>query len=56
MMFRVVFWVIRDEWQYAPLKRRSTIILHGSITQKTTLNSKLVVFQQQKLHVTMETC
>jgi hypothetical protein len=24
--------------QYAPLKRRSTIILHGSITQKTTLN------------------
>jgi hypothetical protein len=38
MMFRVVFW---DEWwwrQYAPLKRRSTIILHGSISQKTTLN------------------
>jgi hypothetical protein len=24
--------------QYTPLKRRSTIILHGSITQKTTLN------------------
>jgi hypothetical protein len=24
--------------QYAPLKRRSTIILHGSITHKTTLN------------------
>jgi hypothetical protein len=24
--------------QYAPLKRRSTFILHGSITQKTTLN------------------
>jgi hypothetical protein len=24
--------------QYAPLKRRSTIILHGSITQKTALN------------------
>jgi hypothetical protein len=24
--------------QYAPLKRRSTIILHGSISQKTTLN------------------
>jgi hypothetical protein len=48
-MFRAVFWVIlpckmiviRDEWwwrQYAPLKRRSTIILHGSITQKTALN------------------
>jgi hypothetical protein len=24
--------------QYAPLKRRSTFILHGSISQKTTLN------------------
>jgi hypothetical protein len=24
--------------QYSPLKRRSTIILHGSISQKTTLN------------------
>jgi hypothetical protein len=24
--------------QYAPLKRRSTIILHGSTTQKTALN------------------
>jgi hypothetical protein len=23
---------------YAPLKRRSTIILHGSISQQTTLN------------------
>jgi hypothetical protein len=33
-----VLWIIRDEWQYAPLKRRSTIILHGSITQKTALN------------------
>jgi hypothetical protein len=42
-IFRVVFWVImRDHpwwWrQYAPLTRRSAIILHGSITQKTTLN------------------
>jgi hypothetical protein len=27
--------------QYAPLKRRSTIILHGSITQKTTLNIEI---------------
>jgi hypothetical protein len=30
-----------DSWwwrQYAPLKRRSTIILHGSTTQKTALN------------------
>jgi hypothetical protein len=25
--------------QYAPLKHRSTIILHGSITQKTVLNT-----------------
>jgi hypothetical protein len=32
MMFRAVFWDI------IPLKRRSTIILHGSITQKTALN------------------
>jgi hypothetical protein len=24
--------------QYAPLKRRSTIILHGNISQKTILN------------------
>jgi hypothetical protein len=44
MMFRAVFWVILpckitdDGRQYAPLKRRSTIILHGSITQKTALN------------------
>jgi hypothetical protein len=29
--------------QYAPLKRRSTIILHGSISQKTTLNIMTVV-------------
>jgi hypothetical protein len=32
MMFRIVFWDI------LPLKRRSTIILHGSISQKTILN------------------
>jgi hypothetical protein len=49
MMFRVVFWDIlpcklivdRHPWwwrQYAPLKRRSTINLYGSISQKTTLN------------------
>jgi hypothetical protein len=30
--------------QYAPLKRRSTIILHGSISQKTALNSENLVF------------
>jgi hypothetical protein len=38
-MCKVVFW--DDPWwwrQYAPLKRRSTIILHGSISQKTTLH------------------
>jgi hypothetical protein len=35
MMFRWDPWWWR---QYAPLKRRSTIILHGSTTQKTALN------------------
>jgi hypothetical protein len=31
--------MLRAVWRlYAPLKRRSTIILHGSITQKTALN------------------
>jgi hypothetical protein len=57
MMFRAVFWVILPykmivdrrfrgvySWrQYAPLKRRSTIILHGSITQKTALNKIMVI-------------
>jgi hypothetical protein len=48
MMFRVVFWdilpckmIVTHPWwwrQYAPLKRRSTIILHGSRSQKTTPN------------------
>jgi hypothetical protein len=28
--------------QYAPLKRRSTIILHGSTTQKTALNERIL--------------
>jgi hypothetical protein len=52
MMFRVVFWVVLPckmivdrrfrgvyflHHQYAPLKRRSTI-LHGRRNQKTTLN------------------
>jgi len=61
MMFRVVFWVIlpckmifdrRFRWrQYAPLKRRSTIILYGSITQKTTLNIIRSYFPKySKLH------
>jgi hypothetical protein len=33
-------WLTHPWWwrQYAPLKRRSTIILHGRISQKTTLN------------------
>jgi hypothetical protein len=37
MKFRIV---IHPWWwrQYAPLKRRSTIILHGSTSQKTILN------------------
>jgi hypothetical protein len=36
---------IPEEWrQYAPLKRRSTIILHGNITQKTTLNRLTLIF------------
>jgi hypothetical protein len=46
MMFRAVFWdilpckIIGGWRQYAPLKRRSTIILHVSISQKTALNIK----------------
>jgi len=48
MKFRIVFWDVlpckiivdrRFRWrQYVPLKRRSTIILHGSTSQKTILN------------------
>jgi hypothetical protein len=33
MMFRIVFWDV------LPCKRRSTIILHGSTSQKTILNN-----------------
>jgi hypothetical protein len=40
---RVKWWWWR---QYAPLNRRSTIILHGSTTQKTALNIKLVDFHE----------
>jgi hypothetical protein len=51
-MIRIVFWdvlpckMIVDRrfrcWgPYAPLKRRSTIILHGSTSQKTILNNYL---------------
>jgi hypothetical protein len=37
--------IIRDEWwrQHVPLKRRSTIILHGSTSQKTILNKNHLV-------------
>jgi hypothetical protein len=44
-MFKVVFWVIlpcKIRRQYTPLKCRSTIILHGSIYQKTTLNINVI--------------
>jgi hypothetical protein len=42
MMFRAVFCIHPWWWrQYAPLKRRSTIILHGSTTQKTALKKYL---------------
>jgi hypothetical protein len=30
--------IIPDDGEYVPLKRRSTIILHGSTSQKTNLN------------------
>jgi hypothetical protein len=41
MMFRDEWARVAHPWwwrQYAPLKRRSTIILHGSTSQKTILN------------------
>jgi hypothetical protein len=38
------FWTHPWWWrQYAPLKRRSTINLHGSVSQKTILNSSLMM-------------
>jgi hypothetical protein len=52
MMFRIVFWDVlpckTHPWwwrQYAPLKRRSTIILHGSTSQKTILNITVWLFK-----------
>jgi hypothetical protein len=50
----VRFQVLTHPWwwrQYAPLKRRSTIILHDSTTQKTALNIVLSMFalKQQRL-------
>jgi len=65
MRFRIVFWdvlpckiIVDQGWwrQYAPLKRRSTIILHGSTTQKTALNntSEMSVYfcETTRRHVT----
>jgi hypothetical protein len=37
--------------QYAPLKRRSTIILHGSTTQKTSLNIILAAVRTWNLRI-----
>jgi hypothetical protein len=51
MMFRIVFWDVG--WrQYAPLKRRSTIILHGSTSQKTILNIIIVTITTTKIPFT----
>jgi hypothetical protein len=64
MMFRIVFWdvlpckifVDRRWWrQYAPLKRRSTIILHGSTSQKTILNNGPIVHATGNLRARMST-
>jgi hypothetical protein len=41
-MFRIFFWdVLPFKMIVAPLKRRSTIILHGSTSQKKILNEVL---------------
>jgi hypothetical protein len=53
MMFRIVFWDVLPYWwwrQYAPLKRRSTIILHGSTSQKTILNIKRYFIRKLNIH------
>jgi hypothetical protein len=42
--------------QYAPLKRRSTIILHGSITQKTALNIILAAVRTWNLTFIKVSC
>jgi hypothetical protein len=42
--FRGAYCLHHQGWQYAPLKRRSTIIIHGSTSQKTTLNMSHFVF------------
>jgi hypothetical protein len=40
--------------QYAPLKRRSTITLHGSISQKTTLNNMTHAFLMQQAEIILQ--
>jgi hypothetical protein len=58
MKFRIVLWdvlpckIIVDRFhqgwwwrQHVPLKRRSTIILHGSTSQKTILNFIWIMFE-----------
>jgi hypothetical protein len=52
--FRVWIWknkpTYHQGWrQYAPLKRRSTIILHGSTSQKTILNITLAAVRTWNL-------
>jgi hypothetical protein len=50
LMFRVVFWYILPcKIIIAPLKRRSTTILHGSTTQKTALNIILAAVRTRNL-------
>jgi hypothetical protein len=49
-MFRIVFWDHPWWWrQYAPLKRWSTVILHGSTSQKTILNIILAAMRTWNL-------
>jgi hypothetical protein len=53
--FRGVYCLHHQGWrrQYAPLKRRSTIILHGSITQKTALNIILAAVRTWNLMLSL---
>jgi hypothetical protein len=63
MMFRVVFWdilpckmIVDRRFRVAyclHMKRRSTIILHGNISQKTTLN--IYSLSQRKQPITIKT-
>jgi hypothetical protein len=57
MMFRIVFWdILPCKMIFAPLKRRSTIILHGSISQKTTLNNKEEVIKRNQYSEIQDNC